>query len=307
MQRVALKLAEPAKILIVIGIAYSLAQSGWYFLSDPQLQPIGDAPRTIIGRNRPAPISVNAIIESNLFGDAVAGAARTLADDNPPNTRLRLTLEGVFRADNADESAAIVAEQGRPGQLYLIGESLPGNAVLTEVFQDRIIFRRGASYETLRFSEETPLLTNDGPVAAASSSARRAGNRPGNPYRANQFERPPAGGETSGAVPGRSLDEVVADYRDRLQRDPEGTLNQLGLQPVSTGAAEGYRLGNLAQSPYLSQTGLQAGDIILSVNGNPVGNVAQDRMQIDNIMAQGSARLEVQRGDRRFFVTASLR
>jgi general secretion pathway protein C len=113
--------------------------------------------------------------------------------------------------------------------------------------------------------------------------------------------------QSPGATSDRSLDEVVADYRDRLQSDPEGTLNNLGLQPISSGAAEGYRLGNLAQSPYLSQTGLQAGDIILSVNGNPVGNVAQDQMQIDNIMAQGSARLEVQRGDRRFFVTASLR
>jgi hypothetical protein len=30
-------------------------------------------------------------------------------------------------------------------------------------------------------------------------------------------------------------------------------------------------------------------------------------MEIDNVLAQGSARLEVQRGARRFFVTASLR
>jgi general secretion pathway protein C len=306
-QRVALKFAEPAKLLIVIGIAYSLAQSGWYFLSDPHLQPIGDAPRSAIGQNRQAPMSISEIIESNLFGDAGAGAARTVADDNPPDTRLRLTLEGVFRADNADQSAAIVAEQGRPGELYVIGESMPGNAVLTEVFQDRIVFRRGANYETLRFSEETPLLTNDSPVAAAASSGPLSPGQSGDPRGANPRQRASAGVQSPGATSDRSLDEVVADYRDRLQSDPEGTLNNLGLQPISSGAAEGYRLGNLAQSPYLSQTGLQAGDIILSVNGNPVGNVAQDQMQIDNIMAQGSARLEVQRGDRRFFVTASLR
>jgi general secretion pathway protein C len=306
-QRVALKLAEPAKLLIVIGIAYSLAQSGWYFLSDPQLQPIGDTPRSVIGHNRQTPMSVSQIIESNLFGDAGAGGARTVADDNPPDTRLRLTLEGIFRADKADQSAAIVAEQGRPGELYVIGESMPGNAVLTEVFEDRIVFRRGANYETLRFSEETPLLTNDDPIAAAASSGPRSPGQSANPRRVNPTQRASTRAGALDATPGRSLGEVVADYRDRLQSDPEGTLNNLGLQPITTGAAEGYRLGNLAQSPYLSQTGLQAGDIILSVNGNPVGNVARDQMQIDNIMAQGSARLEVQRGDRRFFVTASLR
>jgi general secretion pathway protein C len=305
-QSVALKLAEPAKILIVIGIAYSLAQAGWYFVSDPQLQPIGDAPQTIAGRNHPAPMSVRDIIESNLFGDAIGSAARTL-DDHPPDTRLRLTLEGVFRADNADQSAAIVAEQGRPGQLYAIGESLPGNAVLTEVFEDRIVFRRGANFETLRFSEETPLLRGSGPIEAASSSGQPTLTQQSNLRSAHQTARPSARGASSNATPNRPLDEVVADYRDRLESDPEGTLNNLGLQPIATGAAKGYRLGNLAQSPYLSQTGLQAGDIILSVNGNPVGNIAQDQMQIDNIMAQGSARLEVQRGDRRFFVTASLR
>ena len=306
MQRVALKLAEPAKILIVIGIAYSLAQSGWYFVSDPQLQSIGDTALVIPGKNRPAPMSVREIIDSNLFGEGLSDAPGTV-DDSPPNTRLRLTLEGVFRSDDADQSAAIVAEQGRPGELYVIGESLPGNAVLTEVFQDRIIFRRGASYETLRFSEETPLLRGERAVGNPSSSSGPAVGRQDNSRGGSRIERPSTGAGASEAAPKRPLDEVVADYRERLESDPEGTLNTLGLQPISSGAAEGYRLGNLAQSPYLSGTGLQSGDVILSVNGNPVGNVAQDQMQIDNIMAQGSARLEVQRGDRRFFVTASLR
>jgi len=51
---------------------------------------------------------------------------------------------------------------------------------------------------------------------------------------------------------------------------------------------------------------LQPGDVILSVNGRPVGDLSQDRLEVDNVLAQGSARIEVQRGTRRFFVTASL-
>ncbi len=96
-------------------------------------------------------------------------------------------------------------------------------------------------------------------------------------------------------------------YRDRLQQDPTGTLSALGVAPVSTSGAQGYRVDNLAGSPYLAQTGLQAGDVVLSVNGRPVGDIQSDQAEIDNIVAQGSARLEVQRGTRRFFVTTSLK
>jgi general secretion pathway protein C len=99
----------------------------------------------------------------------------------------------------------------------------------------------------------------------------------------------------------------VDTYRERLNSDPEGTLAELGLGRVSDSAAAGYRLDDLADNPYLRQTGLQPGDVILSVNGRPVGDIGADQQQIDSVLAEGSARLEVQRGDRRFFVTASLK
>ena len=59
--------------------------------------------------------------------------------------------------------------------------------------------------------------------------------------------------------------------------------------------------------PELQDLAVKPGDIVQSVNGQPVGNIQQDRHQLDNILAEGSARIEVQRGTRRFFVTASLK
>jgi general secretion pathway protein C len=100
--------------------------------------------------------------------------------------------------------------------------------------------------------------------------------------------------------------QLVESYRQRLADDAAGTLNELGLETVDASAGGGYRIGDVAQSPYLQQTGLQPGDVILSVNGRPVGDIQQDQMELANIMAQGSARIEVQRGSRRFFITASL-
>ena len=59
-------------------------------------------------------------------------------------------------------------------------------------------------------------------------------------------------------------------------------------------------------SSYLRQTGLQQGDIILSVNGKPTNQVGKSEQMIQTLLAEGSARIEIQRGSRRFFITASI-
>ena len=59
-------------------------------------------------------------------------------------------------------------------------------------------------------------------------------------------------------------------------------------------------------STYLRQTGLQQGDIILSVNGKPTNQVGKSKQMIQTLLAEGSARIEIQRGSRTFFITASI-
>lgn len=299
------KLVEPAKILIIVGMAYTLATTGWYIVSGPSVTPA--AAKTNAASASPTGPTLDAVIGFELFGkaDSDGGAVSPVVFD-APETRLKLTLEGVFQAEVAEDSAAIVAEAGRPGELYVIGGNLPGNAVLAEVHPDRIVLRRGATYETLRFSEEAPLLG----IADQSTMQDLPDAPPQEYYEEPADESPPAeqpqeGDATRADTPPAS--DVLGQYRKQLEQDPRAALDNLGVAPVTEGAAQGYRLGNLAQSPYLAQTGLQAGDVVLSVNGRPVGDVQQDKQQLDNILAQGSARIEVQRGARRFFVTASLK
>ena len=291
----ATSLVEPARWLAVFGIAYTLAMSVLFFVSGP-----AGADLTTSSGTSASPLpattanSVNAILSRNLFG--VAGA--TAASDGAAaevETRLPLQLLGVFVAEHGSadaDSAAIVAQKGKPGELYQIGDLLPGNAELIEVHPQHIVLRRAGAREALRFPDVEKLQLAD--LANASESnipekftatTRAVGSR---------------------AAGNRTPREMIDAYRDRLSEDPQRALDDLGIAPVSVGSSQGYRLDNLAQSPYLSQTGLQPGDVILSVNGQAVGDIRQDQKQIDNILAQGSARLEVQRGNRRFFVTASL-
>jgi len=302
----ALRLVEPLKLALIVGIAYTLAATGWSFFSDP-VPTTFDGPAKSAARTPVETLSIEQIVAAHLFGitDATTSAAPAAFD--APETRLKLTLEGVFRSEDPQRSAAIIAAPGRPGELYVVGAKLPGNVELAEVHADRVVLRRGGLLETLRFPTEPGLIAgtiDESLLPTGDVYVEEPAYEPPLEPAAESYNESSQNDTTN---PADALREGLAEYRQRLAADPEGTLESLGLSAVSTEGTDGYRLGALAQSPYLAQTGLQPGDVVLSVNGRPVGNAQRDQLEIDNIMAQGSARLEVQRGDRRFFVTASLK
>tara|TARA_A100001037_G_scaffold88314_1_gene80042 strand:+ start:20643 stop:21497 length:855 start_codon:yes stop_codon:yes gene_type:complete len=270
------RLAEPARWLLVIGIAYTLATSVLYFLSPPASEPTAQRTGTPAAGNR-QPRSSDTAAARNLFGVADATAAPAARAERTVETSLPLELHGVFVADRQKNSAAIVARKGKAGQLYTVGERLPGNARLIDVHTNHIVLNRAGARESLMFPDHSKghFVAEEAPAAATVRPTPR---------------------QRQGAD----------QYRSMMRDKPLQALSRLGVQVVSNRSGAGYRVGELADSSYLSQTGLQPGDIILSINDKPVGDLKQDREEIDSVLAQGKARLEVQRGTRRFFVTASL-
>ena len=287
------KAAFPTRWLIVAGIAWTLASSALFLASGPQGRQevrLGNSERS---QPRQSTVNLTAILSRNLFGEADV-APTDMESATTEETRLPLELQGVFVAQKiAEESAAIVAQKGKPGKRFKIGDKIPGNAVLVAVFADHIILRRAGSREKLTFPNNDDQFRVD-----PDQPARVTPNVP----RSNRRSR-------ANRVPKRSKSarEFVTTHQAGMEADPKKALNELGITPVSTDSPAVYQLGNLAQSPYLSQTGLQPVDVVLSVNNRAVGDMQQDKLEIANILAQGSARLEIQRGSRTFFVTVSLK
>jgi general secretion pathway protein C len=284
---------EPLKWLVIMGIAYTLATAVWSFFESPVTRTIETPANTSTATRAPA--NVNWILAKNLFGKAGATPDTNDRDDElTVQTRLPLELQSVFVAEDtqANPSAAIVAQRGKAGLLYRVGDKLPGNATLVEVRTDRIILRRAGTRETLMFPKaKVKLATRTfDPEDESTGDLDRSSN--------DGVTIP----DTEHGQTG-----LIETYREKLATDASATLSELGIEPVDNAGAGGYRIADVGQSPYLRQTGLQAGDVILSVNGRPVGDISSDQLEIDNIMAQGSARIEVQRGSRRFFITASLK
>ena len=305
-----------AHAVIVLGIAYTVAQATWFFVSGPaplpasaaRPQPDEGAAPSPGGSGREQP-PIEQLAAQHLFGQP--------APDKPPSraatealreTQLSLELIGVFVADDDAASTALIARKGKPAEIFGIGDRLPGNAKLTTVYRDRVVITRGESRELIVFdkpdgwiaSSPTPLPP---PRQAPASEAPLASAPLVAPSAAAREPATSAPAERSAPV-----QELARNYERDPRRDPRHALEELGV--VAEDGVSGYTLGAVAERPELSHAGLRRGDRILSVNGRPVGGAESDwrpdGLEIDNLLALGSASLEIQRGQRRFVVTVAL-
>ncbi len=281
------KTVEPAKWLIVIGIAYTLAMTIWIFFSTP-IAPLATPVNGSTEDTGRAAINANWILNKNLFGKTgEAIQMRQSALETAVQTRLPLELQSVFVSQDQARSSAIIAQRGKSSRLYRIGDTLPGNATLAAIAHDRITLRRAGVRESLQFPPpENPKVQAkaNGPQSTRTESRTQAPRR-------------------QSPTPTSNTANSVSKLKDMFSKDAAGTLQNLGIELAAGG---GYKVKDISQMPALRQTGLQSGDIILSVNGKPTGDLQKDQMELDNMLAQGTARIEIMRGKRRFFITASL-
>lgn len=204
----------------------------------------------------------------NLFGQAPAAPVSEAAA-TAPDTSLQLRLAGVFVSADPARSSAIVAERNsQTGKVYRVNDSLPGGATLESVFEDRILIRRGAGSEILRF-EKTGLLAGNAPAAA--------------------------GGLPPATATGTPLDAraLLGNALAAMSQSPDAFIQEMGLR---RGGGAGYEVTEATPPEWRRQAGMQPGDRLLSVNGRRLGDPQMDRQTLEELQKAGSARVEVQRG-----------
>ena len=280
-----------ALLVMVVGIGFTLANAWFFFLADPALSQTSPRALDRVDDERGVPVAEVAAL--HLFGRprATAGSAAGIAaTENLRDTRLSLELVGVFVATAPDESRALIAQKGRDPESYAPGDRLPGNARLVDVYWNRVVISRAGEHELIRFEHDTGNIQRidggTGGGAAQIAEAQAAVVDSARPQRPRDAER------------------AVSRYREAFEESPERALAAAGIALAPD--RDGYVVGALADLPELSHTGLQPGDRILSVNGHAVGDPGADRPKLEDVLANGDARLEIQRGERRFAVTVSL-
>ena len=278
-------------LILVVWLAKVLADTMLLWLGGPQAPvfPRNDLPEVsrLDQGHAEVVLSTRQVEQWQLFGDYQA-QERVEQPVEAPDTRLRLELVGLFQHADGTLARAIIAEQGGDAELYRPGDRVPGNAVLEDIYADRVILRRQGQLETLRLRETE--LRGDISSNPALSSAGQTNQRR---QRTPQRSRPDA-------------TEQQPDLAD-LQGDPRAQrdliIQQLGLDAVQEGAASGYRISENAPREMIGSVGLRPGDVILSVNGHALGEESGDVTALQEVMNAGSATIEVERGSRRFTVS----
>lgn len=82
--------------------------------------------------------------------DGIAGEEST---EDLPETNLRLFLRGVLAADGNFPGSALIEDDKRNTDVFLVGDELPGNAKLRSVHANRVILDRSGKLENLYFPE----------------------------------------------------------------------------------------------------------------------------------------------------------
>jgi general secretion pathway protein C len=231
-------------VLLVIWLAWQLAGLSWLLIPAPEPAPVSAAAPSQPVQRRENRIDERQIAAWHLFGEAASEPeVQKVVPVDAPETRLKLTLRGVFASRDARSARAIVADPRGKEETYAVGDPLPGGAKLSEIYPDRIILERSGQYETLRLPRETT-----GAGIGATASQRRAvpNNVASSGDRAAAFQR----------------------YRNEIKQNPASFLKYVRAVPHRQGGEfVGFRLQPGSEGEALEQLGLQNGDVVTSING----------------------------------------
>ncbi|MDY6920127.1 MAG: type II secretion system protein N [Pseudomonadota bacterium] len=288
--------------LLVIATAFVLVKLVYLFVDTS----VGTAPALYNPQARPfqprgsvEQVNTAVIARWSLFGKEgqKPQPVAQQEDVNAPKTRLSLELQAVFVAPVEERSSAMIAESRRDSELYHIGDEVPGNVTLAAVYPDRVLLNRSGKLEALYFPDnaeggfQRSTRTTVGSRSRRDTrvtAARRAPSRPG-------F----ADGSASMAnrqAQAAMAEQMVSTLKEQIAEDPAQLLGQFGLAPNN---GRGYRVAD-NPNPMLAAVGARPGDVILAVNGQSVGDPAQDINLIEEVIQDGSVRVSMERNGRQF-------
>ena len=292
------------KYLIICFTALFIVDTIWSLIEPPNMASNTKTSRPIKDQlPHKHSIDINQLVNRNLFGTSDKSVRETADYSRPATkTQLPLTLLSVFASESRERSAAIISQRDQPPKRYKIQDTLPGNATLIEILKNKVIFIRAGNREELSFPEVKDSFTTLKTTQTERKTDQRIKNLTIN-QESISVSKPNQG--PSGRFPSNTTDQKQeSTRRSEVFESVKGVVE--AQENLSFNNQGGMIIDESINSTYLRQTGLQQGDIILSVNGKPTNQVGKNKQMIQTLLAEGSARIEIQRGSRRFFITASI-
>ena len=257
-------------LLLVVWIASLLASLTWGLVTPQGNTQIEDTG----GGSLPVAADPNAQLIRQLPGwhlmGVVAKKQAPVVVNTPidaPDTRLKLVLRGVFASEQSGKAQAIIADPKGKEEHYAVGDPLPGNAELSEVYPDRVILQRNGRYETLR-------LIPDG---ASKKGA---------------YTRKPA----SKILAARHK-QRIRDIRQKIKQSPRTLVQVVRPRPYMDkgGAMIGYTLQPGREPELFEDMGLQPGDVVVQINDVRLDSKESGMQALKSIQSGDNASMTILR------------
>jgi general secretion pathway protein C len=207
---------------------------------------------------------------------------------------LDLVLQGVMVAADPRRSAAFLRVGGRTGRVAVGAEIAPG-IILTAAATDHVRLEVEGAERVLRFPDApVPAAGPEEPDSETETAALAPGLLAGMVTARPREAAPSAAPET--------VQDHIDLWRGRIRRNPGQVLDVIGLVP----GPDGYTIA-AEHARGLRRIGLVAGDRVVRVNGEAVGDVARDRDLYDKVAASGLVTVEIAREEEIFAMSFPLR
>jgi type II secretion system protein C len=206
------------------------------------------------------------IVERNLFGAITPqGMSVKPTVAAKPISKLPLQLIGVYLSQDAGSYTIIENMKTKEQDVFVLGDKIFNEASLTAIKSDSVEINRNGEIETL--------ILDELPVAG----------------------KPPPG---SGGVMSISETEYVLD---RAELDSQLSNLSLLLQQAravpsyKNGQAVGLRVFAIRPDSLYSKIGLRNGDVLLNINGRPLGDLTEAIKLFEIMKAENSFSLSLER------------
>ncbi len=260
-------IANGMTLVLVVAIGLQLAWWSWHF--------IGPAQSTAANPGIGAP-SRDIALARQLFGGD--GSSPVSTTNSVPSD---IHLKGVFAVDGKTLSAAVVNLGGKD-QAVKLNQDLPNGAKLIEVHPDYIVVSRSGISERIDLDTYRGASGNSaGGKAAGGNLAARVGASAGSGFRLNVTSP----GQNNYSLSRQELNTVLQDPRQME------FLGRIGVAPGG-----GVRVDEAPANSLSNKLGLQAGDIITNINGQPVASPGDLARLYSQFGTLSQVRVEVKRG-----------
>lgn len=277
------RLSPLALLLSLLWLCWVLAQLLWLLLAPPT------APRLPVVALQPIAIQTVPQDTYMVFANPIP---QVPVNQPPPDVK----VQGVMVATPAHLSSAILLMNG-VSQGYGINDPLANSGyTLSAVFWDKVMIA-DANGQTVDIPLREPMQLDQPNAFANPATGMMPQTLATLPTDVDGFDVD-GFGDVGGFNGGEHHDfggvNAFEQAADELRHNPAGYLSRMGVMAVG----DGYQVTDAMPSDIKNRLGLEAGDRVISVNGQSVGsNPMQDADVIQQVQQSGTASIQVQRGE----------